>query len=239
LQPQKAVINDSNTQLILTYTAIKENVEELIALLKEHKCKNSEEYFYNIRNLDRDTVHFEKLSAAEKAARLIYLNKTCFNGLYRVNSRGFFNVPHGKYKNPAIYEETVLRQISVYLNANDITILNGDFELAVSEAGENAFVYFDPPYHSPGNTNFTGYQADGFGEKEQRRLRDLIVKITSRGVKCLLSNSDTAYIRELYSDDSFEIIPVEARRSINSDSSGRGNTREVLINNRFSGTLTA
>jgi DNA adenine methylase len=231
LQPKKAIINDFNAQLILTYTAIKENVGELIALLKKHKDKNDEEYFYEIRNLDRNTIKFNKLTKVEKAARLIFLNKTCFNGLYRVNSQGLFNVPYGKYKNPAICEEIVLRQISKYLNTYEIDILNGDFEQAVTTAGENSFVYFDPPYHSPDKTNFTGYQADGFDEQEQERLRNVMVKMTQRGSKCLLSNSDTEYIRKIYDYDFFEIISVQAKRHINSDSAGRGSVNEVLIKN--------
>jgi DNA adenine methylase len=231
LRPKKAIINDFNTQLILTYTVIKEDVEELIKLLKKHKEKNSKEYFYEIRNLDRNSAEFRKLTNAGKAARLIFLNKTCFNGLYRVNSRGRFNVPYGTYKNPAICDELVLRQINKYLNTHDITILNHDFEYAVMSAGENSFIYFDPPYHSPDKKNFTGYQADGFNEEEQERLRNLMIKMTKRGAKCLLSNSDTEYIRELYNRSFFDIIPVQAKRSINSDSSGRGNVGEVLIKN--------
>lgn len=231
LHPKKAVINDFNTQLILTYVVIKENVEELITLLRKYKSQNSEDCFYKIRNADRDTKKFEKLTNVEKAARLIFLNKTCFNGLYRVNSLGCFNVPYGKYKNPGICEEAALRQISEYLNTNEIIILNKDFEFAVSNAGTNSFIYFDPPYHSPGKTNFTGYQAEGFGEEEQARLCDVIVKMTNRGVRCLLSNADTDYIRSLYNHDFFDIISVRAKRSINSDSSGRGTVHEVLIKN--------
>jgi DNA adenine methylase len=231
LQPEKAVINDFNTQLILTYTAIKENVEELITVLRDHKKKNNEKYYYTIRNLDRDPGLFCGLTDIEKAARLIFLNKTCFNGLYRVNSQGLFNVPYGRYKNPAVCEEIVLRQISRYLNANNISILNSDFEYAVQTADKNSFIYFDPPYHSPDKTNFTGYQADGFGDEEQKRLCDIIVKMTNRGVMCLLSNSDTEYIRKLYNHDFFDIISVQAKRSISSDSAGRGTINEVLIKN--------
>jgi DNA adenine methylase len=231
LQPGKAVINDCNTQLILTYTVIKENVEELVIVLKNYKKMNDEEYYYEIRNLDRDSTKFIKLTNIEKAARLIFLNKTCFNGLYRVNSQGLFNVPYGRYKNPVIYEELVLRQISNYLNTNEIKILNIDFEQAVSDVDKNSFIYFDPPYHSPDKTAFTGYQADGFGEEEQERLRNVMIKMTRRGAKCLLSNADTEYIRKLYDYDRFEIIPVQAKRAINSDSAGRGNVNEVLIKN--------
>jgi DNA adenine methylase len=231
LQPAKAIINDFNEQLVLTYRAIRENVAELIKLLKVHEKKYDKEYYYKTRNIDRDSVKFNKLTNPEKAARVIFLNKTCFNGLYRVNSQGLFNVPFGKYKNPAICEDKVLHQISNYLNANEIKILNKDFENAVSGAGKNSFIYFDPPYHSPDKKNFTGYRADGFNESEQERLRNVMVEMTKRGVKCLLSNSDTNYIRELYNFDCFEIISVQARRAINSDSAGRGNVNEVLIKN--------
>jgi DNA adenine methylase len=231
LRPQKAVINDCNTQLILTYTVIKENVEELITALKKYKGMDGRAYYYEIRNLDRDVKKFSGLTDTEKAARLIFLNKTCFNGLYRVNSRGLFNVPYGRYKNPPVCEELVLRQASAYLNTNKITILNVDFEQALPGVDKNSFVYFDPPYHSPDKTNFTGYQAGGFGGAEQERLRDVIIKITGLGAKCLLSNSDTDYIRNLYDYAPFEIIPLQAKRAINSDSAGRGNVKEVLIKN--------
>jgi DNA adenine methylase len=231
LQPKKAVINDFNEQLILTYKVIKENVTELIELLNTYKKMNDKEFYYKIRNIDRDSKIFGKLTDIEKAARLIFLNKTCFNGLYRVNSQGFFNVPYGKYKNPAICEDILLHQISNYLNANEIIILNKDFESAVSTAGKYSFIYFDPPYHSTDKTNFTGYHADRFSEDEQERLRNVMIKMTNRGVKCLLSNSDTKYIRELYNFDCFDIISVQAKRAINSDSAGRGNVNEVLIKN--------
>ena len=181
--------------------------------------------------MDRDSMKFSKLTNTEKAARLIFLNKTCFNGLYRVNSQGLFNVPYGKYKDPAICEEIVLRQISNYLNSNEINILNDDFEYAVSTADKRSFIYFDPPYHSQDKTNFTGYQANGFNEKGQERLRDVMVKMTNQGVKCLLSNSDTGYIRELYNHDFFHVIPVQAKRVIYSDSAGRGIVNKLLIKN--------
>jgi DNA adenine methylase len=231
LRPAKAVVNDSNTQLILAYRCVKEDVEGLIELLETHNQKNSREYYYEIRDLDRDEEKFNGLTDLEKAARLIFLNKTCFNGLYRVNSRGFFNVPRGSHKNPAICEATLLRRVSEYLNNNDIALLNDDFEAAVAGAGEDSFVYFDPPYHSPGKANFTAYQSGGFGEADQERLRDVMLEMTGRGAKCLLSNADTEYIRGLYGYDCFEILSVRAKRLINSDSSGRDNVREVLIKN--------
>lgn len=231
LQPKKAVINDLNAELMLTYTTIKNNPEDLIALLKLHQKNHGKEYYYEMRNMDRDAESFNRLTNAEKTARLIYLNKTCFNGLYRVNSRGLFNVPYGRYKNPAICEDDVMRHVSTYLNFSEIIILNGDFEQAVSTADEKSFVYFDPPYYNPDKTGFTAYQANGFDANEQKRLRDVMRYLTERGVKCLLSNSDTEYIRELYSQPVFEIIPVKAIRAINSDPGRRGVVGEVLIRN--------
>ncbi|MDR1608109.1 MAG: DNA adenine methylase [Deltaproteobacteria bacterium] len=232
-QPRQAIINDYNEQLTLTYKAIRDNVDELISALKEHKESNSKEYYYKTRDLDRDIVAFEALSTVQKAARLIYLNKTCFNGLYRVNSKGLFNVPCGHYANPAICDEPTLRAIHKYFNRKGIKIeiLSGDFADAVESAGQESFIYFDPPYHSPNKTNFTGYQAGGFGEDEQRRLRDVIIARSDAGAKCLLSNSDTDFIRKLYDDDRFEISVVKAKRAINSDSGGRGDVNEALIKN--------
>jgi DNA adenine methylase len=229
LRPKKAVINDVNTQLIMTYTVIKEHVEALIALLSDYQRKHTRDYFYQTRNLDREPRTFERMSDTEKAARLIFLNKTCFNGLYRVNSQGLFNVPYGSYKNPAVCEASLLRSVSAYLNANAVSITNSDFEPAVAGADERSFLYFDPPYHSPDNTNFTGYHAAGFGEAEQERLRSVFVSMTKLGAKCLLSNSDTDFIRKLYKG--YEILPVRAKRAINSNARGRGCVNEVLIKN--------
>ena len=162
---------------------------------------------------------------------MIYLNKTCYNGLYRVNSAGLFNTPYGNYKNPAICEKKVLRAVSRYLSENDVEILNGDFADAVSDACEKDFVYFDPPYDRPTSTNFTEYHADGFDRNEQIRLRDTMLELTSRGVKCLLSNSSTDFIEELYSCPEFKIDYVEANRMINSNASGRGRVQEILVRN--------
>jgi len=233
LQPKRAVINDSNRELILVYNVIKNNIDELIEALKNHTAQNNENYYYLIREQDRDRKTYAALTETEKAARVIYLNKTCYNGLYRVNSRGLFNVPYGRYTNPAICDESGLRAVSGYLNneGSDINIMEGDFTAATENAREDSFVYFDPPYHSPANNNFTGYQAGGFGEEEQKRLRDVFITCTDAGALCLLSNSDTPLIRELYNNEKFEIITLRAKRTINSDASGRGKTSEVLIKN--------
>jgi len=226
LSPRRAVVNDANQQLIQTYQALKQSCEEVIALLEEHREYHCQEYYYQIREMDRDSG-FETLPAAVKAARLIYLNKTCFNGLHRVNNQGWFNVPYGRYVNPAICEADVLRSVGDYLRRNNITLRSGDFAAAVRGARRDSFVYFDPPYHSPDNANFTSYQANTFGETEQRRLRDTFAALTRRGVPCLLSNSDTAFIRHLY--DGYHIDTIQARRAINSDATQRGAVNEVLI----------
>lgn len=232
-QPRRAVINDNNMDLILTYEVIRDHVDELINALLAHRAQNNESYYYQVREQDRNREAYAALTNIEKAARLIYLNKTCYNGLYRVNSQGMFNVPFGRYTNPAICDEPVIRAIHRYLSHEntEITIMHGDFATAVADAGRNSFIYFDPPYHSPDNTNFTGYLAGGFGNDEQERLRDVFAERTDEGAKCLLSNSDTPFIRELYQDERFEIISVRAKRAINSDSAGRGEVDEVLIKN--------
>jgi DNA adenine methylase len=231
LRPQRAVLNDFNPDLILTYKVIRDNAKELVKALKFHEKNVSEEYFYKVRALDRDTKIFSRLTDVEKAARLIFLNKTCYNGLYRVNSSGFFNVPFGDYKNPLICDEPNLYALHDFLSQTDVTIKNEDFEIAVSKAGKGSFVYFDPPYHSPENKNFTKYQKGDFREQEQLRLRDVLIRLSEKGAKCLLSNSDTKFIRELYSHKKLKIITVEAKRTINSVPTGRGSVRELLIRN--------
>ncbi len=227
IQPKKAVINDSNEELINVYEVVKNNPDELIMDLKSHK--NESDYFYDIRALDRKD-DFKKLSKIKKASRVIFLNKTCYNGLYRVNNSGEFNSPFGKYKNPNIVNESTIRAVSKYFNNNDITILNGDFEDAVKGIRKGAFVYFDPPYHPVSqSSNFTGYVPGGFDMFEQVRLRDLCIELDKKGVNFLLSNSSTPLIKDLYKD--FNIKIVKANRVINSNAKKRGEIDEVLIRN--------
>lgn len=233
-QPKKACVGDQNEQLCITYTTIRDNVDELIELLEEYNENNCSEFYYKIREQDRDSFSFKQRSAVEKAARLIYLNKTCYNGLYRVNSQGLFNTPYGRYKNPAICEKPVLKAVSNYLNDNDIEIVCGDFSSTVKNARSGDLIYFDPPYDSPNSTNFTGYQAGGFDQSEQIRLRDLIVELTENKVKCLLSNSSTDFIKSIYGNEFqeiFRITIVDAKRMINSNAEGRGAVQEVIIRN--------
>lgn len=234
VQPQAAIINDVNVELINCYRVIKQDPEGLLSHLREHKEKNGEEYFYRLRSLDREP-NFGLLTDIERAARIIYLNKTCYNGLFRVNSQGQFNVPFGKYANPNIVAEVVIRAVSRYLNEANVEISNGDFAVAVSGAGSDDFVYLDPPYDPVSDTaSFTGYNLYSFDKNEQRRLKNVCDELTERGCKLLLSNSATDFIRGLYSDVTrYTIVEVEASRHINSVPTGRGKVNELLIFNNY------
>ncbi len=226
-QPKKALINDYNEELINVYKMIKNNPEGLINELKCHK--NESDYFYNIRALDRNDG-YDDFSLLKKASRVIYLNKTCYNGLYRVNNSGEFNSPFGKYKNPNIVNEATIRAVSNYLNKNEIKILSVDFEQAVKGSQKGDFVYFDPPYDPVSKSaNFTGYIQGGFNKSEQIRLRNLCKQLDKKNVKFLLSNSATSFIVDLYR--SFDINYVKANRSINSNANKRGEVDEVIIRN--------
>ncbi|MEM6613548.1 MAG: DNA adenine methylase [Cyanobacteria bacterium P01_C01_bin.72] len=233
LQPKKSIINDTNSELINCYLTIKDNPEELLDLCQEHRANNSKEYFYLLREQDRRD-DFKDRSPLERAARIIYLNKTCFNGLFRVNSSGQFNVPYGNYANPVIADPAVIRSVSAYLNQRDVRILEGDFAKAVSTARKGAFIYFDPPYHPISDTSsFTGYSVNGFGEAEQIRLKELCDKLTERGCQVLVSNSSADLIRDIYLDPKYEIVEVKATRAINAVASRRGRINELLIHNRY------
>jgi DNA adenine methylase len=231
LQPKQAIVNDSNRELINCYRVIKDNVEELIEVLKVHKAKNSKEYFDYLRGIDR-LKQYNKFSDIQKAARIIYLNKTCYNGLFRVNSKGQFNVPFGSYKNPNILDEAVLRGVNDYLNQKSVTFLNRDFAEAVKDAKKGDFVYFDPPYDPVSNTaSFTGYDINGFNQNEQRRLKQVVDELTEKGCNVMLSNSATDFILDLYKDHKYTIETVSATRSINSNALKRGKINEVLVLN--------
>ena len=228
LQPDKAVVNDINGELINLYEIIKNDVDALIEDLKRHE--NTSEYFYNIRELDRNKEVYEGLSSVEKASRIVYLNKTCFNGLFRVNKAGEFNTPFGKYKNPNIVDEVTLRAVNKYFNRAKIKITNNDFEECLKGIRKGSFVYLVPPYDSVSNSaNFTGYDKGGFNRDEQVRLKKICDKLNKRGVKFLLSNSSTDFIKELYKE--YDIKIVKAKRAINSNGDSRGDVDEVLIRN--------
>jgi DNA adenine methylase len=227
LQPKKAVINDLNAELINVYRVIKNDPDALIADLKKHE--NNSVYFYAIRNLDR-IPDYKNLSNIERASRIIYLNKTCFNGLYRVNNAGEFNSPFGNYKNPNIINEPVLRAVSKYLRLNTVELLNEDYETVLENVGQDSFVYLDPPYHPVSiNSNFTGYVQGGWNMFDQVRLREACDKLNAKGIKFLLSNSSASFIIDQYKQ--YNISTVKANRAINSDGANRGEVDELLIRN--------
>lgn len=230
LIPKKATINDFNSDLITAYKQIKEDVEGLIENLEIHRKNNTKDYYLNLRSIDRDD-RINKMTESEKAARLIYMLRVNFNGLYRVNSKNQFNVPYGRYKNPKIVDKPLLHDISKYLNNNDIVILEGDFESAVASAKFGDFVYFDPPYAPKSATsNFTSYTNEGFDRAEQERLRDIFIELANRGVNVMLSNSDVGAIHDLYSNiPNVDIKVVRANRMINSKVNKRGKINELII----------
>ena len=235
LQPPSAVINDANEELINCYHVVKSNPDELIRLADEHERNDSKEYFYQLRELDR-TPDLGRLSPEARAARILYINKTCFNGLFRVNKDWQFNAPYGKRdKTPQVGDPTVVRAVSRYFNEAQVEILSGDFRDAVASAREGDFVYFDPPYdRPPKSTAFTGYASGGFGREEQKALKILCDELTRSGCHVLLSNSDTDFVRELFRNRKrYTVHEVKARRSINSVGAARGEVKELLIFNNY------
>lgn len=229
-QPKKAVINDSNEELINIYRVIREQPEELIALLENHREQNTQEYFYEVRSLDRDKERYSELTPLERAARIIYLNKTCYNGLFRVNRAGEFNSPWGRYKNPNITNEATIRAMSRYLVRAKVTVLCGDYREALKGIRKGSFVYLDPPYMPLSmSSSFTGYTAAGFGPQEQIELKRQCDLLDKRGIKFLLSNSCCDFIEDLYRDYLIERVP--AKRAINAKGDKRGVIDEVLVRN--------
>lgn len=227
LQPKNAVINDYNEELINVYQVIKDNLDDLIIDLKKHK--NEAEYFYSIRSLDRNG-EFKKLSAVKRASRLIFLNKTCFNGLYRVNNAGEFNSPFGRYKNPNIVNEPTLKAVNKFLNNNNVEINSGDYSEILKQTDKKCFVYLNPPYHPISeSSNFTGYVQGGWNMYDQIDLKTACDELHKKGVKFLLSNSSADFIKDLYKD--YKITIVKANRAINSNGADRGEVDEVLIRN--------
>lgn len=224
LQPKNATLSDLNSELITTYKIIRDDVEPLILSLKKHIY--DKDYFLKTRAMNP-----VEMSELDVASRFIYLNRTCFNGMYRVNSKGQFNVPFGRYKNPIICDEDNLRAVSKALRG--VEILNVDYKIVISKAKAGDFVYFDPPYYPISSTSsFTSYTKDGFAEKEQVELRDTFAGLSNRGCYVMLSNSDSAFIRDIYGGLKNVIITtVSAGRAINSKATSRGKITELVITN--------
>lgn len=225
LNPSRGYISDVNEELINTYQVVRDDVDSLVKLLRKHRY--DEEYFYAVRDWDRKKA-FRQMSRVKRAARFIYLNKTCFNGLHRVNSKGHFNVPFGDYKNPTIVDETNLYLCSGTLKGVDIEVAG--YMSVEEKVKKGDFVYFDPPYAPlTATANFTSYTANGFGSCDQEQLRDLCVRLDKRGVHVMVSNSSAPLILDLYKKFNLEL--VDAKRSINSRGNSRGPVKEVIVTN--------
>jgi DNA adenine methylase len=224
LAPRRAVLNDSNSDLVNLYTAIAHDVDAVIRRLEHHREAHSEAHYYAMRTRWNDRDH--AWPAAERAAAFIYLNKTCFNGLWRVNRAGDFNVPIGRYTDPPICVPEALRAAHGVLARAQLRC--GDYRDAVADARAGDFLYFDPPYDPVTTTsNFTSYTADAFGPDDQAALADCARELVTRGCRVMLSNSDTPFIRSLYKG--FRIERVKCPRAINSNASKRGSVDEVIV----------
>lgn len=219
-QGKKAFLSDLNPELVNVYQCVKDQVEPLIVALAAHQAAHRETYYYEVRSqLETDPV--------ARAARFIYLNKTCYNGLYRENAKGLFNVPMGRYKKPNICAPDLLRPASAALKIADIS--ERPFTAITKRTtGAEDFVYFDPPYHPLSDTSkFTAYSRYRFAEEQQTELKDIIQTLGNQNTQVLASNSDCPFIRQLYAE--FEIKTITAARSINSKASKRGKITEVLV----------
>lgn len=231
IAPTKAYLNDLNGELIGVYNLFfdRNNLTKLMNLLNHHQRNHSKEYFYSIRSLDRIKT-YSKLSSINKAARLIYLNKSCFNGLYRVNARGYFNVPYNQSKKVNLFDRNNYEEIHSFFSKNHIIFSSSNYSEALIGIKKGDFVYFDPPYDDFENKkSFTSYNKSGFTKENQIDLANLFKSLSSKGVNCLLSNHDTEFILSLYSE--FNIVKVKAKRMINSKIEGRKEINEVLIRN--------
>jgi len=235
LQHQNVHINDLNSELINCYDVIKKQPYSLIEKLKDHRNNHDKDYFYKIRREDRNNKIFRSMSDVERAARIIYLNKTCYNGLYRVNQKGQFNTPIGKYTNPKIFDEKNILEISKYLNENQVKITSNTFDDAVKTASKGDFVYFDPPYDYT-EQGFTTYTENGFDQYDLGRLKDCSDKLIRKGCYVLISNNATERVLNLFDNPDYEIITISydikkisANRNINSKASARKKVEEVLI----------
>lgn len=222
-RPARALLGDINGALMDVYMMVRDHVEDVIAALRRLAARHDERHYY--RERDRYNAALGERTAAQ-AARFIYLNKTCFNGLHRVNREGAFNVPFGRYVKPRILDVEGLRASSSQLRSAELSCAS--FETIVDRVAGGDFVYLDPPYQPRSSTaSFTAYASAGFGDDDQRALRDVFDALARRGVACMLSNSDTPLVRELYRG--FDVRTISAPRSVNSDPRKRGVVRELVV----------
>lgn len=228
IQPTSGIVNDINKDLIEMYEVVKYDVDILIDLLRSYE--NTKEFYYFIRALDRDIDTYKCMSKIDRASRLIYLNKTCYRALFRVNKKGQFNSPYGYYKNVDIVNEETLRAVSKYLNNSDIQFYHEDYSLVFDKLPSNSFVYIDPPYDVPQTgTNSAWYVKDAFDRNEQIRLYENCKKLDSKGIKFMVSNYATDFIKDLYRE--YNITVVQSRPSIRSDITKGAMVDEVIIRN--------
>ena len=224
-EPASGTISDINPRLMNFYKVVRDNPEGLIEHASKYRYERNEFY------VRRNEFNHRPDENVHDAALLLYLNKTCYNGLYRVNSKGEFNVPFGRYKDPVIVNEERIREGGKLLSTVDIRCQ--DFSYILDEAREGDLCYLDPPYYPSSKTaNFTDYSENGFIEDDQVRLRDVCLKLNERGVFFILSNSDTDIIRELYDFEEVTIIPLRTNRNISRKVSSRTSGYELLITNR-------
>jgi DNA adenine methylase len=229
-QAGQVTLADSLDELVNAYRVVQGQVGDLIAALQAHEPRKGEpDYYYELRGWDR-RPDFSLRSPVERAARFIFLNRVCYNGLYRVNSKGQFNVPFGRHTNPNVCDADNLRAVHWVLQGVELRV--GDFEQCLEIAASGDFVYLDPPYHPLSETaNFTSYTPAAFGLEEQKRLAHVFDQLDRRGCKVMLSNSDTSLIREMYRGH--DLVPVQAIRSISRDGRGRGSVAELLVLNSY------
>ena len=229
LQPEKATINDINISLINVYRQVKDNTEEFIELvnkLDSEMWEDGKEYYLNIREKYNDKLLKNEYDL-ELAALFTFMNKHCFNGLYRVNKKGLFNVPYNKSRRTSIEEEAV-RETAKFLKT--VNILEGDFEEACKDAKKGDFIFFDSPYAPLNPTSFEAYTKEGFDVESHKRLSELYDKLTERGCYCMLTNHNTEFINELYSNKGYRIDVVSVKRMINSDASNRKGEEVIICN---------
>lgn len=230
LEHPNTTINDYNVELINVYRVIRDDPESLIEKLRTHEENHSKEYFYSVRDMDQKGS-YKDLTAVEKAARMIYLNRTCFNGLFRVNRQNHFNVPFGRPSTKDIVQADKIKALSKYLNEPGVEIYEGDYSDCLKGVQPGDVIYFDPPYDYE-DTGFNKYVTNIFGRNELKQLRDLSMVLIQKGCTVVLSNNDTTYVRELFADNIFSIRGIEAKRYINCKPNKRSGVKEVIIYGR-------
>ncbi len=230
LEHPNTTINDYNVELINVYRVIRDDPESLIEKLRTHEESHSKDYFYSVRDMDQKES-YKEMNAVEKAARMIYLNRTCFNGLFRVNRQNHFNVPFGRPSTKDIVQTDKIRALSNYLNGPGVEIFDGDYSRCLDNVQPGDVIYFDPPYDYE-DTGFNKYVTNIFGRKELEQLKELSLNLIQEGCTVILSNNDTTFVRQLFSDELFQIRGIEAKRYINCKPDKRNGVKEVIIYGR-------